>query len=192
MNPSAITRRTSTAAEGSEPPNRLALHGFTRNGGIMNHLTSIFDTTDGKSIPALAAAGFADCARRDGWRIVLWAVPALVLWAGNSRLQADDATIKQDGPQWKLETATMERVIALEDGKLLLKSFKNKASGRELIPPGTPSEEFFLAVNQNTNRWSGSMGGWKLADSKVTKLGQGEQQLDICLQIGRASCRERV
>jgi hypothetical protein len=175
----------------------------------MNHLQSGFGTTEGKTVPELADAGFVACAhpsRRGrsgtqgkitgwltsalrrltstpgGWRRALGVVPVLLFWTGSPRLLADDATIKQDGPQWRLETGTMERVVALEDGKLLLKSFKNKASGRELIPPGTPSEEFFVSVNWSTNRWSGSMGGWKLANSKVTQLSQGEQQLEICLQ----------
>ena len=54
----------------------------------------------------------------------------------SARLLADDAVITQEGTRWKLETAIMERVIALEDGKLLLKSLKNKISGRELVPMG--------------------------------------------------------
>ena len=74
----------------------------------------------------------------------------------------------------------MERVVALEDGKFLAKSLKNEASGRELVSPGAASDEFFASVNGNT--WSGSMGGWKLVRSKVTKLSQGEQQLDVSLR----------
>ncbi len=112
----------------------------------------------------------------------VWALSAMSLWAGSAQIPAEDATIRQDGPQWKLETAAMERVIALEDGKLVLKSFKNKASGHELVAPGTPSQEFSVAVGGGADRWSGATGGWKLVDSKVTQLSQGQQQLDVSLQ----------
>jgi hypothetical protein len=157
----------------------------------MNDFKDGLGSTEGKADQKLADVGFVARAhssrrrRSDAYAqqpMPLWVVPVLCLWAGNSSLPAQDATIQQDGQRWKLETAAMERVVALEDGRLSLKSFKNKASGHELIPPGRPSEEFFVSVSQGTNRWSGSMGGWKLADSKVTKLSHGEQQLDICLQ----------
>lgn len=112
------------------------------------------------------------------------AIPLLIFLAGGWPLIADDASIKQDELKWSLETTTMERVVALEDGKLLLKSFKNKNSGRELVPPATPSDEFFVSVNESRDRWSGSTGGWKLAGSKVTVRSQGERQLAICLERG--------
>jgi len=105
---------------------------------------------------------------------------AAVVFLQGGWLGAEEATIRADGPRWKMETAGVERVVALEDGKFLLKSLKNKASGRELASADAASEEFFVSVNGS--RWSGSMGGWKLTDSKVTKLSQGEQQLDVSFQ----------
>ena len=113
---------------------------------------------------------------------LVWAFSALSLWAGSAGLLAGDAAIRQEGSQWRLETASLERVVAVEDGRLLLKSFKNKASGRELVAPGNPSLEFSVAVGAASNRWSGATGGWKLTGSKVTELALGEQQLDLTLR----------
>jgi len=94
----------------------------------------------------------------------------------------NDAYIKRDGAKWTIGTATVERVISMEDGKLLLRSFKNKATGREMIPDGVGSEEFSFSLGDATNRLGGASEGWKLVDSKETRLKEGERQLDITLQ----------
>ena len=97
-------------------------------------------------------------------------------------MAADDAYIRVEGNRWTLGTALMERTVALEDGKLLLKSLKNKATGHELISSGVPSEEFFLRIGDAKQPITGSTGPWKLIRADQTKLGQGELQLDLALQ----------
>jgi len=75
-----------------------------------------------------------------------------VIWLAVSRsllamaTAAEEGYIRAEGSQWTLGTATVERVVALEEGKLLLKSLKDKVTGRELISSGTPSEEFFVRL----------------------------------------------
>ena len=75
---------------------------------------------------------------------------------------AEDAYIKAEGQRWTLGTATAERVVALENGKLLLKSLKNKATGAELVAGGAASEEFFFRVGDARPPISGATGPWKL------------------------------
>ncbi len=95
---------------------------------------------------------------------------------------AGEAYIRAEGNRWILGTATAERVVALEEGKLLLKSFKDKVTGRELISSGTPSEEFSLRLGGVAEPLTGVTGPWKLVRANQTKLKQGEQQLDLTLQ----------
>ena len=95
---------------------------------------------------------------------------------------AEDAYITAEGNRWTLGTAAVERVVALEKGKLLLRSLKNKVTGRELISSGTPSEEFFVRLSDAKEPLSGATGPWKLVRANQTKLEQGEQQLDLTLQ----------
>jgi hypothetical protein len=97
-------------------------------------------------------------------------------------MAADDAYIKAETNRWTLGTATMERVIALEDGKLLLKSLKNKTSGRELVSGGAASGEFFLHLGDAKEPITGATGPWKLIRAEQTTLGQGELQLDLTIQ----------
>lgn len=85
-------------------------------------------------------------------------------------MQSSDAYIKRNATAWTLGTASVERVVALENGSLLQKSFRDRLSGRELIPPGVRSEVL--------------LGEWALAASKTRKLKQGELQLDISLRQG--------
>ena len=95
---------------------------------------------------------------------------------------ADEASITADRNTWTLRTATVERVIALEEGTLLLKSFKNRVTGRELVPRGAKSEEFFLHLGDARQTLTGSTGPWKLVRARQTRLPQGELQLDLTLQ----------
>jgi hypothetical protein len=97
-------------------------------------------------------------------------------------LATDDAYIHAEANRWTLGTAVMERVVALENGKLLPKSFKNKATGRELISSGAASEEFSLRVGDAKEPITGSTGPWKLIRAEQTKLSQGELQLELTLQ----------
>jgi len=97
---------------------------------------------------------------------------------------ADDADIRQRGDQWTLQTARMERVIALRNGRLVLERFTDRTAGRELLVGGTVSEEFLSPATDQPESPSGSDGGWRLVTSKQSRLPQGERQLDITLQRG--------
>lgn len=112
------------------------------------------------------------------------------LWLGSlgslvgfgAEASTDGACVKDEGNRWVLGTAAVERTIALEDGKLLLKSLKDKVSGRELVSGAAPSEEFFLRLGDAKEPLSGAAGPWSLVRAHKTVLKQGEQQLDIVLQ----------
>ena len=106
----------------------------------------------------------------------------LALLAASATVCAEDAEVRQRGNQWTLRTSRMERVIALEDGRLLMKRFTDRTTGRELVTRGAVVEEFLAAVAAGTERPSSSAHGWRLLDWKQSKLAQGELQLDITVQ----------
>ncbi|MHB8522514.1 MAG: alpha-amylase family protein [Limisphaerales bacterium] len=95
---------------------------------------------------------------------------------------ADDADIRQRGNQWTLRTSRMERVVVLEDGRLVLKRFTDRITGRELVASDAVTEEFLAPLADEAELQKGSSGGWRLLGSKQSKLPQGEQQLDITVQ----------
>ena len=108
---------------------------------------------------------------------------AIVCWSiATAVMAADDGYIKAEGNCWRMGTASVERVVALEDGKLLLKSLKNKVTGRELVPSGATSPEFFLRLGEDKQLVTGATGTWKLIRADQTKLKQGELQLDLAVQ----------
>ncbi len=109
------------------------------------------------------------------------------LWAATfgvsvAQAAADDAYIKARRNQWRMGTGSVEKIVALENGRLVSKSLKNKISGREMVAPGARSEEFSVGVGAAGERWGGARGGWKLVAAKNSRLKQGEQQLDLTLQ----------
>lgn len=95
-------------------------------------------------------------------------------------VSSEDAYIESDRAQWVLGTATMEKTIALEEGRLLARSYRHKAAKCELLPAGAVSDEFFVTLDGQ--RWSGATGPWKLVEARTSKLKQGELQLDLTLQ----------
>lgn len=114
------------------------------------------------------------------WR---WALCSLLALIGASFTAiADEAEIRQSENQWVLRTSQMERVIALEDGRLILKSLKDRTAGRELLGKGETVEEFLPPMAGAARTQQNSAAGWRLIDSKQSKLSQGELQLDITLQ----------
>ena len=106
----------------------------------------------------------------------------LTLLVAGSAACAEDAEVRQRGNQWTLRTSQMERVIAFEDGRLVLKSFTDRTTGRELVAKGTVVEEFLAPVADGVDRPNGSPGGWRLLGGKQSKLAQGERQLDIIVE----------
>ncbi len=111
---------------------------------------------------------------------IIFAVVLAIISAAFAR--ADDAYITSQAARWTMGTARVEQVVALEDGRLLLKSLKNKATGRELIPAGTVSDEFSVLLGDADPPISGATGPWKLVRANQTRLKQGELQLDLVLQ----------
>ena len=95
---------------------------------------------------------------------------------------ADTADIRQRGNQWTLRTSRIERVIALEDGRLVLKQFKDLTTGRELVPKGAVVAEFLDPGAGGAESPNASAVRWQLLGCKQIKLPQGERQLDITLQ----------
>ena len=106
----------------------------------------------------------------------------LTLLVAGSTACAEDAEVRQRGNQWTLRTSRMERVITFEDGRLVLKRFTDRTTGRELVARGAVVEEFLAPVADGPELQTASAGGWRLLGSKQSKLPQGERQLDIALQ----------
>lgn len=108
---------------------------------------------------------------------LVWLVAGLAIGADATT----DAYIRTAGNRWTLGTAAVERVVALEHGKLQTVSLKNKATGGELIA-GSPSDEFSFHLGQDRQLVTGSAGPWSLVRAQQTRLAQGELQLDLTLQ----------
>jgi hypothetical protein len=112
------------------------------------------------------------------------ALPICILLAyciGGYAMNSGDAYIKREGAKWTFGTASLQRVVALEDGKLLFKSLRGKA-GHELAGGKAAREEFSAVVGEGPERLSSTSGGWTLVDAHETKLKEGELQLDITLE----------
>ena len=108
---------------------------------------------------------------------------ALFLQAAISAALADDAYITAEGNKWTLGTATVERVIVFEDGKLFSKSLKDKITGRELLSGGA-ADEFFVTPGDARQPLGSCTGTWKLVRANQARLKEGEMQLDLALQQG--------
>ena len=108
----------------------------------------------------------------------LWLGLLLMAMAGFAMGASSDAYIRRDGTTWTLGTAAVERVVALEDGKLLLKHFTDKVSGRDLAAEGS---ELSIGLGSPENRITGASGGWMLVEAAESQGAQGELQLDLRL-----------
>ena len=105
--------------------------------------------------------------------LVLLASPVLALTSG-------DAYVIRKGDTWILGTSKVERTLALADGKFVTRTWRDKASGRELLPAGTVSDELRAVINER--EVSGTSGDWKLVEATERSLAQGEIQLDITIR----------
>ena len=90
-----------------------------------------------------------------------------------------DGTIRSRPGRWTLETATVRRVLAFEDGQLRLVSFRGRPAGREMVPAGKP-----VSVLPSGMVAGKLPGPWRLVGSRARTLRQGELQLDIELARG--------
>ena len=97
------------------------------------------------------------------------------------RLTSGDAYVVDGGNRWTLGTADVEKTVALTAGRLVVESFKNKASGWEMTPPGASPEELTPATLGIR-----SAGPWTLKKSRSSRLSQGELQLELTLAGGPA------
>ena len=91
-----------------------------------------------------------------------------------------DGYVRRTTAGWVIGTASVEKVVHMEGGKLLLASHKNKASDREYFQGGRNAGEFRLIVGSET--LSGSSGGWSLVREETHRLAQGELELAITLR----------
>ena len=89
-----------------------------------------------------------------------------------------------NGSRWTIRTGSMARIVALEHGSLITTSLKDISTGTELVPTGSPAEEFFLSVGDPPERIGSASGQWELVDTQQTTLKQGETQLEITLRRG--------
>ena len=115
-----------------------------------------------------------------GWLMLLAVALATTVAAAGPLPQGDltsgDAYIRRQGDTLVFGTATVERTVALENGRLLLKSFRSPRSGRELIAPGTSVDELAPQVVG-----VGGSGPWQLREARTARLRQGELQLELAL-----------
>ena len=101
---------------------------------------------------------------------------------GFAAMHSSDAYLTRQGDTWSFGTASVARVVALEDGKLRLKSFRAGAGGRELAPPGAETAEWAVLVGEDRTLLTSAMPGWTLLAATEQKLAQGELQLALTLQ----------
>jgi len=108
--------------------------------------------------------------------IVVWGILPTAGFA------AEDALIKDEGNRWILTTGAVERVVALEDGKLLLKSLKDRATGREVGRSRHGLRRIRLRLGRCQERRHQQHGSLKLVRADQRQLSQGEQQLDLTVE----------
>ena len=104
----------------------------------------------------------------------LLAGPALLAQESGTNLTSDDAYVRGQANRWVIGTATVEKVIALREGRLLAIGFKNKVSGREMMPAGLVVDELAEPVVG-----VGGDGPWKLTSAHSETLKQGELSLEL-------------
>ena len=88
-----------------------------------------------------------------------------VLSIAAAAIRSEDGYASRSGHTWTLGTAKIERKITLSEGRFFTRSLKDKLSGHNLVPAGTPSEELRLVVDGQ--EVSGAAGGWKLVEARI-------------------------
>ena len=121
-------------------------------------------------------------------RIFTYVAAFVILTLGGARVaggaQDADASIRRDGDTWTLSNPSAQRTVALQNGKLLLTSLKEGATGRELIPAGAESQAFSVTLGGDPQPNALAPGPWELVGAEQKQLDQGEQQLDIIVRRG--------
>jgi hypothetical protein len=96
--------------------------------------------------------------------------------------EINDAYIKSSDVQWVMGTASVERIVVLEKGRFVLKSFKHKKFNLEMVSGNDGEDEFSFSLGDDPARITSGTGEWKLVASRQTTLKHGELQLDITLE----------
>ena len=79
-----------------------------------------------------------------------------------SAVATEEAYIRAERQRWTLGTATVQRVVALEHGRLLLKSFKNRSRGGNWFPLALCRKSSSSASAMPRQPLTGCTGPWKL------------------------------
>lgn len=95
---------------------------------------------------------------------------------------AQDAYCKREGNRFLLGTGKMEKQVELtQDGQWLVRSLRNKRTGKEYVQNGAAKpDEFFVTVDGAY--CSGSNGPWTLAGQEECTGPQGEKEYSFTLE----------
>ncbi len=137
-----------------------------------------------RAVPSKLEGGAMQLVWMPEWDLSVFGGPAApsVTQASSPGAEPGVGEIRRDGNKWILTTKAVERTVAFDAGRLILESLKDKATGRELVPPGVRSGEFSVSLGDASSRLSGAEGAWSLVDAAQRALPQGETQLDITLR----------
>jgi len=97
-----------------------------------------------------------------------------------SSLSSEDAYIRGQNGCWVMGTATVEKTVVVQNGRFVLGSFKNRISGREMVPAGLALDELSESVVGVRGE-----GPWKLESARVDRLNQGELHLELRFSRGQ-------
>jgi hypothetical protein len=114
------------------------------------------------------------------WFIALFACTGAFGQEATSSLSSDDAYIRGQNGGWVMGTATVENTVVVQNGRFVLGSFKNRISGRDMVPAGLALDELFKSVVGVRGE-----GPWKLESARVDKLNQGELHLELKFSRGQ-------
>lgn len=85
-----------------------------------------------------------------------------------------DAYVRREDSRWVMGTATVEKAVALREGRLHTERFQNKLSRREMAVGGLAVDE----LGESVTGVAGN-GPWKLESARISKLKQGELSLEL-------------
>ena len=119
--------------------------------------------------------------------IVLIVYASLLLHVASAQSRSGDAWIQVDPGRWTLGTDSVQRVVELLNGHLRETQHlqdESTTAGLQLGSRGFAGGIGKLGDNELVELVHGDSGNWKLVDSNVEILKQGELQLVITLQRG--------
>jgi len=97
-------------------------------------------------------------------------------------LRADDVYVRREGQAFTIGSAMVERTVVLRDGRLLLTSFKDKRTGRDLLAGSGGVADFSVLLGAEHTPVDGASGSWKLVDVKEARQAQHELRLDLTIE----------